>query len=426
MKVLHILRCASRSFSVVGLLLLHSFSLNAGISTWWKNREAVQCFKDQKYEQALLIYNDLIDKDPYNPEYNYNIGDVLYKQNRYEDARQAFNRAATHATKNLKIGEYAWYGAGNSCYQLKEWQQAIDMYEASLKLNPSNEQTLHNLRLARAELTEEKLKDMQDKLEKNKDKNKDQKKQDQQCGNDQKDQQSGDDSQDSSGSSAGDEKDNQPGKQKGKGEKTQVKKDSGTEKQNEPGQEQGEQENLDKKDKESQNGNGGDEQEGAESQEQNDKKGDDQLQDGSSGEKGDDLEGKLEKNQQNLNDVASQVADQGKDSQEVVEEDGLEENLDGDEELLKKQEQATEIKEEQESAGAQSDKKGGTPAYKKPELRNELKDLFESKSSNDERLDSYYANIMKALEDQEENIQRHVIKNRVAEKVVGQHGKNGW
>ena len=182
------------------ILLLGSVSLEAAIGNWWKNREAVQFFKDQKYDEALLIYNDLIDKDPYNPIYNYNIGDVLYKQNRYEDAKQAFKRAATHATKNIKIGEYAWYGAGNSCYQLKEWQQAIDMYEESLKLNPHNEQTLHNLTLARAKLVEEKLKDMQDKLEKNKDKNKDQKDQDKQCGNEQKDQQSGDDSQDSSGS----------------------------------------------------------------------------------------------------------------------------------------------------------------------------------------------------------------------------------
>ncbi len=186
----------SSSFRVGRLVLIfYSAFLDAGISTWWRNRAAVQLFKNQTYDEALLIYNDLINQDPYNPVYNYNIGDILYKQNRYEDAKQAFKRAATHAIKNMKLGEYAWYGAGNSCYHLQEWQQAIDMYEESLKLNADNEQTLHNLKLARAKLVEERLKDMQDKLEKNKDNKKDTKKneknQDQQSGSDQQDQAGG-------------------------------------------------------------------------------------------------------------------------------------------------------------------------------------------------------------------------------------------
>ena len=423
-------------------LLLFSFSLQASIDNWWKNRKAVQFFKDQNYEQALLIYNDLIDTDPYNSEYNYNIGDVLYKQNRHEDALQAFQRAVTHAKKNIKLAEYAWYGAGNSCYQLKKWQQAVEMYEQVLKLNPDNEQARHNLKLAQKKLIEEQLKDMQDKLEKNKENQKDANK-DQQTGDDQdssQDQQNqaGDNSQDSSGSSSdsqsGEKKETQDGKQKpsDKGEKSPSKKDSGTEKENESGKDttaakamadkKSDQKNFDKKDAKSldeQSGEKGD-QEGLEKSVRDDKgtEQDASVED----ENGTDFSDMIKKDQQNLDDAESLQAQE--ESAQIEDEEGK--AAKEDQAIDEQQDQLVEVPNEQGSMGAQSNSNDRTPTYKKPELKNQLQDRYEAKSFQDERLDNYYAQIMEALENQEESKQRQVIKNRVAEKMVGQRGKNNW
>ena len=204
------------------------FSLDASLCNWWKNREAVQLYKNKNYDESLAVYNDLIDQEPYNSIYNYNIGDVLYRQGRYQDAFQAFKRAADHAGKNINLAEYATYGAGNSSYQQKEWQQAIDMYEATLALNSNNEHARHNLRLAQEKLAEQKLQDMKDQLQKDKEKNQqnqqNQQNQEQDAGQDQDDQQgqSGDESQDSQGSESQDQSsgDDSQGDQQGKPEQS--------------------------------------------------------------------------------------------------------------------------------------------------------------------------------------------------------------
>ena len=65
------------------------------------------------------------------------------------------------------------------------------------------------------------------------------------------------------------------------------------------------------------------------------------------------------------------------------------------------------------------------PFTKKPELKNTLQDQYESKASQDDRLSDYHASVMKSLEDLEEKVQKHIIKNKVAQ-GSGQNGKKGW
>jgi len=427
------------------VLLFFSLSLPANIHNWWKNKKAVQYFKNNNYEQALQIYNDLIDKDPFNPVFNYNIGDILYRQNRYKDAQQAFKRAVDYAQKNLKLKEFSWYGAGNSAYQLKEWQQAIDMYEEVLKLNPDNERVRHNLRLAQEKLAEERLQDMQDKLDKQQDKHDNNKKdQDQQSGEDQQNQQnqSGDDSQDSSSSSCknpssdnndqGDKQGQQNESQQG--QTSQDKQESGMKEKNGSGQEKSDQQDsFDDKKSDDEKNSGELKKQSDQDSLNNDKDGDsEQGLDAESAQNGQDkkeslhdkaeknLEENLQKNQKKLDDVASKVAEQGQDeSSKNGDENDSVSPADQTKNMQRDEPDALEPVQEKENFAG--DKKNLAPS-----LKNQLQDLYETKSSQDARLEDYYVDIMQKLEQQEENIQREVIKKRVSEKMVGQYGKNSW
>ena len=72
-----------------------------------------------------------------------------------------------------------YYNAGNSLYQSNKYQEAVDAYKQSLRLNPNDEDTRYNLQMARAKLTQQQQQKQQNKDQKQ-DQKKDQQKQNQQ------------------------------------------------------------------------------------------------------------------------------------------------------------------------------------------------------------------------------------------------------
>lgn len=434
-----------------------SFSFYAGIDTWQKNRKAVELYRAQKYEQALEIYNELIVNDPYNAVYNYNIAEILYRQNQYEQAAQSYKRVPMYALKKKQLAEYAWYGAGNSFYQLKQWQNAIEMYEQALKIDPENEQTRHNLWLAQQELAkEEQKKEQQDDSnssgnESQQDQgqnSKDSKKENSQDKAKWKDDHElnkgsspSDESSSSEKQSSGDDEDSDNGSPEasGKGKPSKDKQgDAGNEKQDESSESQGQQDDV--------NSNGEKSSDEKKShQEKNGKQEErDQLdEENASAEKSNNgasqkpqdkdalhdtqeksLDEKLQEHQKNLDDVASNVEENITPSQN--EQAGLEENSNHLEHEQSKENASSQSQDLQDSTQNSELKKPASTGSQKQSLKNDLQELYESKSSEDDRFNSHYAEIMQALENHEEQIQRYVIKNKVAEKMVGQHGKKGW
>ncbi|AXK60949.1 hypothetical protein C0J27_04405 [Candidatus Chromulinivorax destructor] len=438
-----------------------SFSLDAGIDTWQKNRKAVELYRAQKYEQALELYNELIVNDPYNAVYNYNIAEILYRQNQYEQAAQSYKRVPMYALKKKQLAEYAWYGAGNSFYQLKQWQNAIEMYEQALKIDPENEQTRHNLWLAQQELAKEQYEDQQDDSNSSGDESngtKDQSKQDQNSKNSKKENSSdkakwkddhelnkgsspSEESSSSEKQSSGDDEDsdNDSSEAFEKGKSSQEKNsDAGDEKQNESSESQGQQDDVDSQGEKSSD-------EKKSHQEKNGKREErDQLDeenasaektDNGTSQKGQDkdvlqdaqeknLDEKLQEHQQKLDDVAAHVEENITPSQN--EQAGLEENSNNLEHEQSKENASSQSEDLQDSTQNSELKKPASTGSQKQSLKNDLQELYESKSSEDDRFNSHYAEIMQALENHEEQIQRYVIKNKVAEKMVGQHGKKGW
>lgn len=129
----------------------------------------------------------------------FNLGDALYRQNRFGEASAEFSRAAKSGeTDSLKRAD-GLYNLGNSLLKEQKFSESIDAYISSLKLKPDNMQAKYNLAYAQDQLRKQQEQQQQQ------DRQKDGQNNDQQDKQDQKDQDQKDKEQQNQ-----DRQDNQP------------------------------------------------------------------------------------------------------------------------------------------------------------------------------------------------------------------------
>ena len=134
-----------------------------------------ELYQQQKYKEAEADYRKSVEKKDKNIPGNFNLGDALYKQKKFADASEQFNKLA--ATANDKaLTAAAYHNMGNSLLENKKLEESIDAYKKSLLNNPNDDQTRYNLAYAQEKLKQQNKKNQDDKKQDNK--NKDNKNQD--------------------------------------------------------------------------------------------------------------------------------------------------------------------------------------------------------------------------------------------------------
>ena len=82
----------------------------------------------------------------------FNLGDALYRQNRFSEAAEEFSRAVqTGEADSLRQAD-GLYNLGNSLLKEQKFSESINAYINSLKLNPDNIQAKYNLAYAQDQL----------------------------------------------------------------------------------------------------------------------------------------------------------------------------------------------------------------------------------------------------------------------------------
>ena len=137
-------------------------------------------YNDKKFADSEVSYRKAIDKNKLAADAGFNLGDALYKQNKYEEAGKQFIDNSSSVTDYRKKSA-SLYNLGNSLLNNNKIQESIQSYKNSLKLNPGNNEAKYNLAYAQDLLKQQQQQQQQqqDQKDKGKENNKDNKKEDQ-------------------------------------------------------------------------------------------------------------------------------------------------------------------------------------------------------------------------------------------------------
>ncbi len=132
-----------------------------------------------KFNDAEVEYKKALAKDPKSHAAQFNLGDALFKQQRFDEAMREYNNSAM-ATRDAEGKGASFYNLGNSFFRSNKLQESIEAYKQALRTNPDDDDARYNLQMALDRLK-------QQQQNKNQQKNqKDQQKQNQQQNQDQK------------------------------------------------------------------------------------------------------------------------------------------------------------------------------------------------------------------------------------------------
>lgn len=157
--------------------------LLAGLSSWLggeahrRTEKGNTLYLKGQPEPALSEYQKAQTAIPEAPQLHYDIGNVLYRQENWAGAAEAYERALGAAGPEL--APHAAYNLGNALFHDEKYDDAVKAYTRALKGQPQDGDAKHNLELALRAL------EAQKKEQKQKQNPKDQKqdkKQDQQSG----------------------------------------------------------------------------------------------------------------------------------------------------------------------------------------------------------------------------------------------------
>ncbi|MFC2176139.1 tetratricopeptide repeat protein [Bacteroidota bacterium] len=125
-------------------------------------------YHDGKFGEAEMTYREgqAAEADPFIS--GFNLGDALFKQERYEEAASAF-QALPSLTDDKKQKAAAYHNLGNSLIKTEKYEESVDAYKQSLRNNPSDLETKYNLAYAKRMLQQQEQQQNQDQ---NKDDNK--------------------------------------------------------------------------------------------------------------------------------------------------------------------------------------------------------------------------------------------------------------
>lgn len=127
-------------------------------------------YEQGNFSEAEVDYRRGLDKNDQSFEAHYNLGDALFRQEKYPEALEQY----TLAEKQLKgkDGEDSrkvkerlaatYHNIGNACYAQQQFDKAVAAYQESLRRNPKDNDTRYNLVKAMQQLQQQQQQQNQD------------------------------------------------------------------------------------------------------------------------------------------------------------------------------------------------------------------------------------------------------------------------
>ncbi|MDR2468949.1 MAG: tetratricopeptide repeat protein [Tannerella sp.] len=132
-------------------------------------REGNKLYENEKFTEAEIAYRKSVDVNPRSVEGAYDLGNALYRQQKYPEAAEQYQLVAKQRERLLNENRanaarlsQVYHNLGNINMQGKEYAKSIEAYKESLRLNPKDDETRYNLALAQKLLENQQQEQEQD------------------------------------------------------------------------------------------------------------------------------------------------------------------------------------------------------------------------------------------------------------------------
>lgn len=165
-KLMIILKRLVPTAAILPVLLVLTPSCSNAQSVRSHVKEGNKVYEKGKYNDAEVSYKKALQKDPASHAAQFDLGDALYKQQRYDEAMRQYNASAA-ASKSANGKAASFYNLGNSLFQSNKFPESVEAYKRALALNPDDEDTRYNLQLALDRMKQQQQDKKQQKNQKN-------------------------------------------------------------------------------------------------------------------------------------------------------------------------------------------------------------------------------------------------------------------
>lgn len=125
-------------------------------------REGNRAYEKQQYADAEVNYRKALEVQRDFQQGIFNLGDALYKQERFEEAAEQYRNVAAK-TMNPTTRAQAFHNLGNALLKAQKLPESIEAYKEALKHNPNDFDTKYNLEYAKRLLQQQQNQQQQQK-----------------------------------------------------------------------------------------------------------------------------------------------------------------------------------------------------------------------------------------------------------------------
>ena len=110
-------------------------------------REGNRRYGDDNHVDAENSYRKALDANNKSTQAAFNLGNALYRQQKFDEAGKQFELAASEVTDKTDKAR-AYHNLGNSMLQQQKLKESIEAYKHALRNNPNDADTKYNLSYA--------------------------------------------------------------------------------------------------------------------------------------------------------------------------------------------------------------------------------------------------------------------------------------
>ena len=110
------------------------------------NNSGHEPYTNADYGAALDAYEAARDRVPEAGAPHYNVGNVLYRTEDFEESLKEYDEALMDATGDLR--SRGFFNRGTAAFRAQRYAQAVEAYKEVLRMDPDDRDAKHNLELA--------------------------------------------------------------------------------------------------------------------------------------------------------------------------------------------------------------------------------------------------------------------------------------